>query len=44
MEFGGRIGMNKEVSVLGDGSGGAPDGRGWSQLCTLEEMERVVCT
>lgn len=30
MEFGGRIGMDKEMSVLGDGSGGAPDGRGWS--------------
>lgn len=27
MEFGGRIGMDKEVSMLGDGSGGAPDGR-----------------
>lgn len=27
MEFGGRIGMDKEVSVLGDGSGGAPDSR-----------------
>lgn len=21
--------MNKEVSLLGDGSGGAPEGRGW---------------
>lgn len=36
--------MNKEVSVLGDVSGGAPEGRGWSQLCTLEEMEQVVGT
>lgn len=36
--------MDKEVSVLSDGSGGAPDGRGWSQLCTLGVMGRVVGT